>query len=926
MIQVMQSRLLPRFSFIAIFVFLGILSLRFGALSAQSAEPTLANVHTVNTSGSSITLEVSQNEYAYVSRDGEREHRTVAQQASAEAMRQFALNVQRTSGGRTWLVMYPPGQPRNTITRRFVTEDLLVKLDDDADVNGLTRAFGLTYRGGLSYYPGMHVYRGGGAGHTLQLLSAIAAQPGVLSVEPVFARSFYKTFYVPNDPLFTNQWHLLNTGQNGALIGSDVNITNAWERYRGSNVVIGVFDSGMDTGHPDLRDNVLTNMAFNPVGDDQDVSVRPGEFHGTAVAGVAAARGDNNEGLAGSAPEASIVPIRFAFGDPAMTTLEIADGLLHSNDVIQVHNNSWGITTAGFKYILDSAESNAFQMANQFGRGGLGTIFVFSSGNDGDIGDDVNYSGYTKEMTTISVNALNDLGQRASYSTYGAAAVISAPAGLDATRFQGTSTTDVQGTNGYNPTFAAPIGEYTNLNYTAGFNGTSSAAPLASGVIALMLNANTNLGWRDVQEILIRSASLTDTNHFDWITNAAGFHFNHEYGAGIVNADAAVTMSETWTNLSLRTNISVAATSLAGTVTDTTPFTHTFNFTDTEFRIEHVQLRVNIAHPLRGDLSISVTSPAGTQSILSRAHSDFNPNYTDYTFMTVRNWGEIAAGDWSVQVNDLRPGANGIVNDLELILWGSISNAVFSSLTNPPSILQHPLSRTATKGSDVFFRVNATGSGALNYRWLFNGNEISGQNNPTLIVNDVTAFQQGTYAVRIDNQFGNTVSAGASLFVNSPPEITAQPANSTASLGGSATFNVAAIGNSPISYQWRHNGNIITNATFSSLTVSNLQSTQGGTYDVVVRNPLSSIISQPVLLNINSPIMFSGLTPAAFTGSSFGFSMSGATGQTVRVDTTTNFITWTILSTNVLNGGNGSFNDSSAGTFTNRYYRVVPLD
>lgn len=931
----MQSRLFTREIGSAFSIFAVICTIGFGPLASNGAEAGLANIHTLSIDGRSLTLEIAQNEYLYIAPDGSSEHRVTAVQPSADAMRQLALNAEQ-GGGEARLILYVPGSTRTKESRYYLSRDLLVKLDAGADVNGLAAAFGLTYRGSLSYYPGMHIYRAGAAGQALSLVNSVSVKPGVLSVQPVFARH-YEKFHVPNDPLFTNQWHLLNIGQNGAAVGSDVNITNAWDKYRGSNVFLGVFDDGFDLTHPDLVDNLLTNMAFNAFDGSQDVSPRAGDFHGTAVTGIAAARGDNNEGLSGSAPNANVVPIRFDFIN-GLTSLQIADGLLHSNNIVQVHNNSWGRNTAFFLSDLSSIMSNAFETGITFGRGGLGTIYVFSSGNDGDIGDDVNYSGITKSMLTMSVNALNDLGNRASYSTFGAGSVISAPAGLDQFRFQGSPTTDVQGTNGYNPTINFPLVNFTNLDYNAHFNGTSSAAPLVSGIVALILEANPALGWRDVQEIVMRSAALTDTNNTDWITNDAGFHFNHEYGAGIIDASAAVALAETWTNLPFRTNLTYALTNLTDIIPDFDPVgvTKTITVDNPDFRLEHVQLRASIPHASRGDLEITLTSPDGTSSTLARRHFDFNPDYNDWTFMTVRNWGEIAAGgpsstnsDWTIKVADLNPGNGGLLDSFELILWGSVTNSSLVGLTNPPVILQHPLSKAATKNSSAFFNVDALGTPPLAYRWFRNGIELSGQNNPTLFLDNVSKEEEGIYTVRVFNQFGNSLSAGAALFVNAPPEISTQPLSLTNSLGGDATFNVAAIGNSPLRYQWRFNGRVLTNENDATLTVTNVQTDQLGSYDVIVFNPISSIISDSVLLsatNVLSSFSFGGFVPASSGGGSFGFNVSGGTGQVIRIDATTDFVTWTPVATNVLVGGSGAFSDGVAFTYSNRYYRVVPIE
>ena len=933
----MQSRLHSRKISSVFPFFVVICALVLGETSSRGAEAGLASLHSFSVNGRVQVLEIARNEYFYIGPDKKRELRSVAIQPSAEAMNQLALAAEQ-GGGKTWLVAYQPGVQRNTTTRRFITRKLVARLEAGTDPLNLARNLGLAYEGALTYYPGAHLFIAGSAGQSLLVRNALAQSPGVLEVQPDLARD-YEWLHVPNDPLFTNQWHLVSTGQNGAVIGADVNITNAWDRYRGSNVFLAINDSGFDVTHPDLIDNMQTNMAIDVSQDDQDVFPNAGNFgdyHGTAVAGVAAARGDNAEGVTGASPSANIVPIRMEF---PITDSDISDALLHSNSIVQVHNNSWGNNTSFSLLDLTPILSNAFETGITFGRGGLGTIYVFSSGNDGDSGDDVNYAGLTKSMKTISVNALNDLGQRASYSTYGAASVISAPAGLDATRPQGTTTTDIQGTNGYNPTISAslPLGDYTNQNYTAGFNGTSSAAPLVTGVIGLIMEANPALGWRDVQEIIMRSAGLNDTNNTDWVTNAAGFHFNHEYGAGIIDASAAVQLAENWTNLALRTNLTFTLTNLTDIIPDFDPvgITKTFTVTNPNFRLEHVQLKANIPHASRGDLEITLTSPSGTSSTLARRHFDFNPDYLDWTFMTVRNWGEFADGgsgttnsDWTIRVADLNPGSGGLLDSFELILWGTLTNTSLIGLTNPPVIAQHPLSKAATKNSSAFFHVEANGTPPLAYRWFRNGIELSGQSSPTLFLHDVSKEEEGIYSVRVFNQFGNTLSAGAALFVNAPPEISTQPTSQTNALGSDTTFTVAAIGNSPLQYQWRFNGLPITNATGTTLTLTSIQSTNLGTYDVIVRNPISSIISEAVTLagsNLVSSFSFGGFVPASVGGGSFGFNISGGTGQRVRIDATTDFVTWTPVATNTLVGGSTAFSDGVAFTYDNRYYRVVPI-
>src|SRR4029453_11419415 len=137
--------------------------------------------------------------------------------------------------------------------------------------------------------------------------------------------------------------------------------------------------------------------------------------------------------------------------------------------------------------------------------------------------------------------------------------------------------------------------------------------------IALMLEANPALGWRDVQEILLRTARKVDDASVGWQTNGVGWHFHPFYGAGLVDAEAAVRMAQTWTNLGPNIVLSEAVSNLAAPIPDgkSTGITQVFNFTDPRFRVEHAMVTVNILHAARGQLEITLESPAGTISHLA---------------------------------------------------------------------------------------------------------------------------------------------------------------------------------------------------------------------------------------------------------------------------------------------------------------------
>jgi subtilisin-like proprotein convertase family protein len=275
----------------------------------------------------------------------------------------------------------------------------------------------------------------------------------------------------------------------------------------------------------------------------------------------------------------------------------------------------------------------------------------------------------------IPVAAVNDQAKQCTYSTPGSSVVISAPSGRDAVRPQGTSTTDRTANEGYNLTGVTD--DYSDRSFTENFNGTSSACPVASGVTALLLQANSSLNWRDVKEIYIRSATKNDSSDSDWARNGAGFWFNHKYGAGLINASDAVRLAKNWSNLGTMTSVSVPLSSLPATIRDNNA-SGLVKYFDTRslsgLRVEHATVTTDIAHPSRGELEIQLTSPSGTTSRLAEKHTSYvyDPaDYPDWTFSTVHNWGEDSRGLWKLKIADRVSGNTGTLNSATLTLYGT---------------------------------------------------------------------------------------------------------------------------------------------------------------------------------------------------------------------------------------------------------------
>jgi subtilisin family serine protease len=449
---------------------------------------------------------------------------------------------------------------------------------------------------------------------------------------------------VPDDPLYSDQWHLDNTGQEGGVIGADVNVESVWDTYQGSqNEVIAIVDDGLEIGHEDLSSNVVSGQSYDYVDEDSDPT--DGD-HGTSCAGVAAGRGFNQTGISGAAPNAGLIGHRLL---GAETDANEADALFRNNDLIDIYSNSWGPADGG--QVLEGPgplTDSAFENGVLNGRGGLGSIFVWAGGNGYD-SDDSNYDGYANSRYTIAVAASTNLGTQADYSEKGANILINAPSSGGSIDIV---TTDRTGDEGYNPDDSYE--DYIDTNYTKTFGGTSSSAPLAAGVIALILEANPNLSWRDVQQILIESAQKNDPNDEDWATNGAGYSVNHKHGFGRIDAQAAVNEALQWTPVaeevstesSSSPNLSIPDDDSAG-VSDTIAVS-------SDISVEYVEVYFSAAdHPYWGDLGIVLVSPAGTESVLSETHSSGRSyTYDDWRFGSVRHFGESSLGNWTLKVVD----------------------------------------------------------------------------------------------------------------------------------------------------------------------------------------------------------------------------------------------------------------------------------
>ncbi|MCA9885927.1 MAG: S8 family serine peptidase, partial [Anaerolineae bacterium] len=339
--------------------------------------------------------------------------------------------------------------------------------------------------------------------------------------------------FIPNDPIFAAQWHHLNST---GLVDADADTSLAWSINQGSgNVVIGIIDDGFDINHEDLQPNLFTNpgeIPNNGIDDDMngfvddvngwdvttcssavpagcgDNNPQPGggDNHGTAVAGVAIARGSNNIGIVGSCPNCLFLPIRRPFGVTPTTvvarTFEYAIAMRNAGINLAVLNNSWGYSNPA--NVVPTTVANAINAATN-----AGIVVLFAGGNQ-------NSAGWCNASlpslaNIITVSSSTSLDQKAiggsgfDGSAFGNCIDLLAPSFHVDAGTLGITTTDRSGNAGYNGIGTICVGglpEQTDTNYTNCFGGTSSATPLTSGVVGLILSSNQSLSNVDVQRLL----------------------------------------------------------------------------------------------------------------------------------------------------------------------------------------------------------------------------------------------------------------------------------------------------------------------------------------------------------------------------------------------------------------------------------------
>lgn len=447
--------------------------------------------------------------------------------------------------------------------------------------------------------------------------------------------------FVPDDPLYSDQWHLDKQATGAAI---DANVAAAWARgWTGEGVLIGIADQGqIEATHPDLQPNYRADVGMavgTSIASDGNAQIN-------GVAGVAAGRGGNGVGIAGAAPLATFSPLEFNYTN---FDAGIAAAANHRNDVFDIKNYSVAtvvefVRNANYELAIKNSEA-------------IGVINVRAAGNTrSNVGiyGDKNFRGQ------ILIGGVSSFGDNYEFSSFGSNLAAMAPTlGL--------------GGLGITTTTATALG-----SYQSGFGDTSAATALASGVLALVKDAQPSLNTRFAMHLLARTSRIVDPSdntyfrrtvdqsllpNFSmmtpfgfWRNNAVGIHFNNQYGFGLIDAAALVDAAQEFTGVTPAVTDSTGSLAVGQPVPEDGFLSQQFTLDDIG-ALEDIQVDFRIEGRFKSSIEMLLTSPAGTVSLLHNA--TINPDSMgtagarDWTYMSNAFWGEEAAGVWTLTLRDL---------------------------------------------------------------------------------------------------------------------------------------------------------------------------------------------------------------------------------------------------------------------------------
>ena len=638
--------------------------------------------------------------------------------------------------------------------------------------------------------------------HALMSAHIIANRDGVELSHPVRRQSMDKKSILarfPNDPLYPLQWTLENRdAETSAIIGPDFNIREAWASATGKGIIIGIVDDGIDLTHTELHSQGVEKFHYNfttmqPEGESENIL----QSHGTIVSGIAVAKLNNKKGIAGVSPDAKFAShIVWDIDDNFGNEIQVANMFRFRNNDIQIQNHSWGSSSIE-QLDVPEIQLEAINSAIENGRNGKGVLMIRVAGNERSSDWSAHDDGYSNDPRVVTVGAVGYDGKVAGFSNVGACVLCSGLVGQDS-KNNPVYSTDRMGEYGWNDISSADdpeVGSY----YAIERGGNSFSAPQIAGLVALILEANSDLTYRDVQQVLLHSSRHYNFSDPFLKPNAAGYRFSINTGFGVPDASIAVRLAKSWVNADRLVVKSYKKTSMEkvpddGLIVQAVLDGEIINFKASpgdglvmdegsnpvpvvdvgkaldpinvdldgkaafiqrggayfskkvgyaadagavlaliynnnggeerlimgdlkslpipavflsqndgakinsmmakstvdplfvKLKLDHVStkidvpdsliceqvgIRVDMSHPIRGDIRLTVKSPSGTRCILQANVPDGSPWRSDWFFWTNQFFFESANGEWEVDVSDLAKSYIGVLDHVELTIRGT---------------------------------------------------------------------------------------------------------------------------------------------------------------------------------------------------------------------------------------------------------------
>jgi len=464
------------------------------------------------------------------------------------------------------------------------------------------------------------------------------------------------------DKEWPRQWYLNRGGD------IDMNVEEAWDLgYSGKGVTVTILDDGVEWNHPDLKDNYVEAASYDINANDDDPFPRYDLFdtnkHGTRCAGQVSAQANNSVCSVGIAFNSGIGGVRML--DGTITDAVEARSLSLNPQSIDIYSASWGPDDDG--QTVDGPgplTRRALEEGATKGRNGLGSIYVWASGNGGKFQDNCNCDGYATSIYTLSVSSASENGNIPWYSEQCSSTLATTySSGSSRQGERKVITTDLHG------------------RCTSSHTGTSASSPMAAGIIALVLEANPSLTWRDIQHIVVRSAKQANLKAEDWITNGAGYNISHAFGFGLMDAGLMVKNAIKWKTVPEQQKCEVEFSEgdlNVGGKSEKELTLSVKNCENVKF-LEHVHVMIDISsRSRRGEFTILLKSPSGTTSKLLAPRPLDNSisgfaNFRTWPLMSTHTWGESPAGEWKLVIrND--GDRTAFVRGWKLILYGTTTD------------------------------------------------------------------------------------------------------------------------------------------------------------------------------------------------------------------------------------------------------------